>query len=95
MEDLASSAAVQGVLYGHRASLKLRKFAGGTAMDRDDERFQKQIERCIGELRSDIENPENCDAIGVGVVRDLRQVIDDIEAQFRATTEPRIKTVTD
>jgi len=64
-------------------------------MERDDERIRKQVERCVGELRSDIDALEKSNAIDVGVVHDLTQIIDDIQGHIGAITEPWIRAVTD
>lgn len=64
-------------------------------MEGDQGRFHSEIERCISELRCDLEAVTASRAFDDGVLRELMQITDEIERHLGVDAEPLAKAVTD
>jgi hypothetical protein len=64
-------------------------------MERFEERARNEIARCIGEIRQAIDALETSAPIDDEIMRELMQIVDDIEGHVRSVTDTRIRSVPD
>ena len=59
------------------------------------ERARDEIERCVGEIRQAIDALETSAPIDDEILRELMQIVDDIEGHVRSVTDTHIRSVPD
>jgi len=64
-------------------------------MARDEEGTGDEIARCLGKLRSDVEALESSQAIDHSILRELMQIVEEIEGHIEVAFDPKMRIVPD